>query len=51
VLAIDADGDRLCFHNPSGTSAATQRAVWMDAERFDGFYARRGIAVGLPRPS
>ena len=45
------DGERICFHNPSGTSAETQRAVWMDAERFAGFYAGRGIAVGLPRSS
>ena len=51
VLAIDADGERICFHNPSGTSAETQRAVWMEAERFAGFYAGRGIAVGLPRSS
>jgi hypothetical protein len=51
VLAIDADADRICFHNPSGTSPETRRAVWMDAERFEGFYAGRGIAVALARAS
>jgi hypothetical protein len=51
VLVIDADGDRLCFHNPSGDSAETQRHVWMDAERFSAFYAERGVAVELPRAS
>jgi hypothetical protein len=50
VLVIDADAERVCFHNPSGTTPETQRAVWMDAARFATFYAERGIAVGLRRP-
>jgi hypothetical protein len=49
VLAIDADDERICFHNPSGTTPETSRAVWMDATRFESFYAHRGIAVSLPR--
>jgi hypothetical protein len=49
VLVVDATEDALCFHNPSGTSPATQRAVWMDAERFGTYYAGRGIVVALPR--
>lgn len=49
VLVTDAVDGRVCFHNPSGDTPATRRNVWMDAERFGGFYAERGIAIELPR--
>lgn len=49
VLVIDADDERLYFHNPSGDTPATRRGVWMDASRFASFYAERAIAVELPR--
>jgi hypothetical protein len=51
VLVIDADPAlrRLCFHNPSGHHPSTQRNVWLDTERFQPFYASRGIAVRLAR--
>ena len=49
VLVLDAADGRLCFHNPSGYTPETQRFVWMDATRFETFYAERGIVVELPR--
>jgi len=44
VIDADADGARLCFHDPSG-----ERAAWLGAADFERFYAGRGIAVTLPR--
>jgi hypothetical protein len=44
VLVIDADGERLCFHDPAGAAA-----VWLDTPTFARFYAERGIAVTVPR--
>jgi len=48
VLVFDADGDgeRLCFHDPSG-----ERAGWIETAEFERFFAGRGIAVALPRRS
>ena len=44
VIDADADGGRLCFHDPSGA-----RAAWLAAADFERFFAGRGIAVTLPR--
>jgi hypothetical protein len=53
VLVVDADpaAGWVRFHNPSGDSVATQRHVLLGAGEFERFYAGRGIAVKVPRPS
>jgi hypothetical protein len=49
VIDVSADGERLCFHDPSGERRQSARAVWLARERFARFYAERGIAAALPR--
>ena len=49
VLERSRDGLRICFHDPAGDSAASARGVWLALEDFERFYARRGVAVTLPR--
>ena len=49
VLVVDAGDDRVCFHDPAGHHAAAARAVWLETEVFERFYAARGIAVTLAR--
>jgi hypothetical protein len=44
VIDADADGDRVCFHDPAGGEG-----VWLEAQTFERFYAGRGVAVELPR--
>jgi hypothetical protein len=49
VLERSSDGRSICFHDPAGDSAENTRDVWLALEDFERFYARRGVAVTLPR--
>jgi hypothetical protein len=45
VLVFGAQDGALRFHNPSGDSAASQRAAQVPMDRFAGFHAGRGILL------
>jgi hypothetical protein len=49
VLECSSDGTSICFHDPAGDSGESARGVWLALEDFARFYARRGVAVTLPR--
>jgi hypothetical protein len=45
VVEVDGGGERLCFLDPAGAPAP----VWLERERFERYFAGRGVAVALPR--
>ncbi len=45
VLAFEACAETLVFHNPSGHDLQSQQYAAMSLERFDRFFAGRGIAI------
>jgi hypothetical protein len=45
VLVVDADRERLCFLDPAGAP----EPVWLRRERFERYFAGRGVAVALAR--
>jgi len=49
VLERSSDGRSICFHDPAGDSGQSASCVWLALEDFERFYARRGVAVTLPR--
>ena len=51
VHRFEPDTNRLVFHNPSGTDESNQANVMMDVQRFDMFFANRGIVIPVARDS
>ena len=49
VLVFDVDDRGVRFNNPTGHLSSTQHGVRLPLDRFQQFYAERGIAVKLPR--
>ena len=45
VLAMECSSDTVVFHNPSGHDQASQEYACLELERFDRFFAGRGIAI------
>lgn len=45
VLIFEACGEMLVFHNPSGHDLRAQEYAAMSLQRFDVFFAGRGIAI------
>jgi hypothetical protein len=45
VLVIAASANEVIFHNPSGHDARSQEYARLDAQRFDRFFAGRGVAI------
>lgn len=49
VLITEATSKKVVFHNPSGTSIATQKNVTLDHQDFNRFFAGRGIFLAGPQ--
>jgi hypothetical protein len=45
VLALEASDNGVVFHNPSGHILQSQENVSMGTERFDRYFAGRGVAI------
>ncbi|MHA4878915.1 hypothetical protein, partial [Enterococcus faecium] len=46
VLAFAAGPSTITFHNPSGSTEHTRRAVSLPVDTFAGYFAGRGVLIG-----